>query len=462
VKALNTTNEGLSSTNVSSGQLGPSSIASATLNPSNSIFANPLQNPMVFSQVPVNSLQLNAAQQNALQNEINRVNNFTVANLQTMRNTILTMTTQLETSFGAGNAYYSTLFNTPPPITTAEPMTLDQYDILADFYALIQAYDLLTATNQLDTNQTLSNMQYVNALAATSSIEFSIPNSKIQVPVPYGLTMEQISSRYLGDPQRWLEIATLNELREPYIDEAGFQYPLLSNADGRNIVIEYNEDLFVGQTIYLYANAQAPVARTIVNIVTLSQTSFLLTLDGLANLDGFTTVNQAYLQAYLPGTVNSQNVIWVPSDIQAPAYDQINIPSSVANVDLVGLSKVDWLLNSTTGDLIVDNRGDFQLSAGITNLIQALILKFSTQVGTSLLNPDFGLGIKAGSSIADTSASDIYRQIAATITADPRFSSISGLQVTLNGPSLGISLGIQLPGQNGVFPVGFQLPTSFL
>ena len=459
VKALNQTNEGLSSSAVAGGQLGSNAAASASLNPSNTIFANPLQNPMLFSQVPVNSLTLNTAQQNALQNELNRVNDFTVADLKTMRNTILTLCTQLSNSFGGGNAYYSTLFNQPAPIVRSEPMTLDEYDTLEAFYALVQAYDVLTATNQFDNDQILNSMEYVNALAATSNIEFSISNSKVQVPVPFGLTMEQIAMRYLGDPQRWLEIATLNFLQEPYLDENGFQYQLLSNADGRNIVVGSNTDLFIGQTVFLNSATQTATARTILNIVTLSQTSFLLTLDGLANLDVFTAADQAYIQAYLPGTTNSQQVIWVPSDLPATVDDQTNIPSSVANVDLVGLSKVDWLLDSY-GDLAVTNTGDFRLAAGLTNLMQALTIKFGTTLGTSLLNPDFGLGVKSGSMVSDISASNIYNEINNLVIADPRFSGITGLQVALQPPSLGISLGVQLTGQNGVFPVSYNLPTS--
>ena len=456
ITALSVVQEGLSAAAVAGGQLGPNAAASATLNPSNAVFANPLQYPLLLGQVPVNSLTLNSQQQNALQNEVDSVSNFTVADLKNMRATILTLTTQLANSFGAGDSYYSTTFNQPQPIHRSEPMTLDEFDILSAFYNLLGAYDILTATNQLDNDQILNNMEFVNALAATSSIPFSIPNSKIQVPVPFGLTIEQIAMRYLGDPQRWLEIATLNDLREPYIDENGYTYQLLSNADGRNIVIGSKTDLYIGQKIFLYANNQAATARTISNIVTLSQTSFLITLDGLANLNGFTTVNQAYLQAYLPGTVNSQNAIFVPSDIQVPADDQISIPSSVANVDLVNLSKVDWLL-TPQGDLATTNMGDFRLAAGIPNIIQALSIKFGTQLGTSLLNPTFGLSVRPGMSLSDTSASSIYSQIVGMITADPRFSGVSGLQVSINGPSIGINLGILIAGQRGVFPVSFQV-----
>ena len=451
--------EGLSTQNILVGQLGSSAAARETLSPANTSFSSPLQYPLLFNQVPVNNLTLNTAQQNALQTELDTVNNFTVSDIKSMRSTILTLTTQLSNSFGAGNAFYSSLFNQPSPSVRTQPMTLDEYSILASFYDLIQSYDILTATNQFTNNQILNSLEYVNALASTSNIEFSTPNSKIQVPVPYGLNMEQIAMRYLGDEKRWLEIATLNELREPYIDEDGFQYSLLSNADGRNIVIGSREDLFIGQTIFLNSATQTPTARTIINIVSLSQTSFLLTLDGLANLSTFTVADQAYIQAYLPGTVNSQNIIFIPSDIQTPDFDQISIPSSVANVKLVGLSKVDWLL-TPQGDLATTNVGDFRLAAGITNLIQALAIKFGTKLKTSLLNPDFGLGFKVGTMNADVNAKDLYNQIVKMVIADPRFQAVSGLQVTLNGPSLGVNLGVQIAGQTGVFPVGFSLPSS--
>ena len=178
--------------------------------------------------------------------------------------------------------------------------------------------------------------------------------------------------------------------------------------------------LFIGQTVYLNSTTQTATARTILNIVTLSQTSFLLTLDGLPNLDVFTTADQAYIQAYLPGTTNSQNVIWVPSNLPSPPDDQISIPSSVANVKLVGLSKVSWLL-TPDGDLAINNTGDFRFSAGLTNLVQGLAIKFGTTLGTDLLNPSFGLGIKSGTMVSDTSAADIFNEINNLVTADPRF-----------------------------------------
>jgi hypothetical protein len=195
------------------------------------------------------------------------------------------------------------------------------------------------------------------------------------------------------------------------------------------------------------------------DIVKLSSTSFLLTLDGEANLDIYLLSDSAYLKAYLPGTVNSSNIIFVPSTIQAPVYDQISIPSSVANVDLVGVSKVDWLLQDNqdgTMDLATTNSGDFRLSAGITNLIQALSIKLKTQKGTVYALPDFGLSFKVGTMNSDFRAQDIYNDITNLITSDPRFSGVSGLQIQMAGPALIINLGVQVTGQTGVFPIGFS------
>lgn len=464
MKAMNSQNEGLSNNAVANGQVGSTAAAAQVVNPANNVFKNSLTSPQLFSQVPVNSLKLNSKQQAALDNEINTVSSFTVQDLKAKRGIILGLCIQLENSFGGSDAYYSQTYNTPfVPNTTNQTISLDQYDILQTFYDLLQSYDILTATSQLDSQDTLNNMEYVQSLAQTSGIPFAIPNSKIQVPVPANMSIEGIALRYLGNAQRWLEIATLNFLREPYIDNNGFTYDLLSNADGRNIVVGSNEDLYVGQLVSINSATQKPTTRTLLDIVSLSQTSFLLTLDGEANLDIYTLADSAYLKAYLPGTVNSSNVIFIPSEIQSPEYDQISIPTSVANVDLVGLSKVDWLLQpNTTGgvDVAVTNTGDFRLSAGITNLVQALNTMMGTTIGTSYANPTFGLSFKIGSSVADFKATDIYNQITNLITSDPRYSGVSGLQINQQGPTLGVNLAVGLSGISGIFPLGFELPIT--
>ncbi len=348
------------------------------------------------------------------------------------------------------------MYGLPPPAVRVAPITLDDYEFLDALYQVMQSYDVMTASSQIDDQTNPTNMEYVAGLASQSQIPFGIPNSMILAPVPFGLTIEAIAQRYLSDPQRWLEIVTLNNLRDPYIDEDGFQYSFLSNGNGRQITIGDNTNLFLGQRVVLHSSTQSPSPRQILDITKLSDTSFLITLDGAPNLDNFLFSDKAYLQAYLPGTVNSQQKIFIPSDISIPDDPHIVVPASTSVDPLTGLSKVDLLLDDN-GDLAVNNFGDFRYAYGMTNIIQALKIKFGTVAGSSLLHPEFGLGIKPGTINGSVDAQQIYSAINRMIQQDSRFAGVTNLQVVLSGPTLTISLAVILANQQGVFPITFQV-----
>ena len=181
-----------------------------------------------------------------------------------------------------------------------------------------------------------------------------------------------------------------------------------------------------------------------------------MTLDGLPNLDNFLLADQAYIQAYLPGTVNSQQKIYIPSDLPVPNDPNITIPPVAAADPLSGLSKVDFLLTDA-GDMAVNNYGDFRYSYGLTNIIQALKIKLGTKANTIITHPEFGLGVKTGMMNTDFTVQDLYKDINSQLLADPRFQGLQSLQIALNGPTLTISMGVTLAGQSGVFPVNFDL-----
>jgi hypothetical protein len=458
VVASQSVNEGLTIDAVSGGQIGAKAATAVTINPANNIYANSNANFDLLDQVPVTSLSLTVAQQAVIDNVIAQARQTTVAQLKQFRQTILGLALQLSNSFGAGDAFYNKVYGLPPPTPRIQPMTLDEYDILAALYQSIQSYDLLTATREIDDNQIQSNMDYVAGLADLSGIEFNTTVAKILVPVPFGLNVEQIAARYLQDPQRWLEIVTLNNLKDPYIDENGFQVPLLSNASGRNITIGSITDLYIGQRVIVQSATQQPSARVILGIDTLSSTSFLITLDGMPNLDNFLIADQAYLQAYLPGTVNSQQKIFIPSDLPLSNNPDIVVPQASLSDPLTGLSKVDLLLTDS-GDLAVNNFGDFRFAYGMTNIIQALKIKIGTQAGKVLTHPDFGLGIKVGMINSDFNVEDTFNSMNKLIQQDPRFSGINNLQINLNGPTLSLNMAVALAGIQGVFPVNFVVPT---
>lgn len=451
--------EGLSPDAVAGGQLGSTAATYNSIDPSKNVFDNPDENFELLDQVPLYSLNLTDAQQAVIQDLLQEIRELTVDDFKQFRATIQELALQISNYFGAGNAFYSQVYDRPAPSTRVQAMTVDEYDILKALYDAIQAYDLLTATTFLDDINKQTNMDYVAGLAADSGIAFNVPNSKVMVPVPFGLTIEAIAARYLGDAQRWIEIVTLNNLRDPYIDEDGFQLPLLSNATGRQITVSDVSNLYEGQRVVLRSSTQVPTARRILGIDRLSDTSYLLTLDGAPNLDPFVTADNAYLQAYLPGTVNSQQKIYIPSDQAVSNDPNVVPPSSTISDPLTGLSKVDWLLTDT-GDIATNSYGDFRLASGITNLIQALKIKLGTMRGKLILHPQYGLGIKPGMLVSEFNVQTLYNDIWKMVTDDPRFAGIDTLQIQVNGPTLTINMGVILAGQRGVFPLTFDMSAT--
>lgn len=449
--------EGLTLTAVQGGQIGQTSANASAIDPANNVFSQPERNFSLLDSAPVTSLTLSVAQQAAVDQVLEDARATTVDDLKKNRAVIQELALQLSNNFGAGDAFYNQVYGRPPPTPRIQPMTLDEYDILTSLYESMQMFDIMTATTQIDDAQKQSNMEYVAGLADVSGIEFNTTQAKILVPVPFGLNIEQIAARYLQDPQRWLEIATLNNLRDPYIDEDGFQIPLLSNASGRQITLSTITDLYIGQRVIVQSSTQQPSPRRILGIDRLSDTSFLVTLDGNPDLDNFVLADKAYLQAYLPGTVNSQQKVFIPSDLPVPDEPNIVVPQAAQSDPLTGLSKVDLLLTDS-GDLAVNNFGDFRIAYGMTNIIQALKIKIGTQAGKVLTHPEFGLNIKVGQMNSDFVIQDTFDNMNRLIQQDPRFEGINALEVNLNGPTLSLNMAVALAGIQGVFPVTFTLP----
>lgn len=435
--------------------INENTVMSSATSPINKLFANPVQNFDLFNQVDVNSVGFSPSVQEAIDKEIDRVSLLTVDDIQKHKATLQDLAYQISNAFGTGNDTFSKIYGKPTPKSRLQPITIDEYDILKKLYDVIQQMGVLTMNDDIQQNQNAA-YEFVKSEAEEAGVTFEESSSKIRAPVPFNSTIEQIAARYLGSSERWLEIVTLNALKSPYIDEVGFIRPLLSNGDGRQFNIDSSEDLYIGQKIFLFSNLQSKQRRTIINIEKINDTNFLITVDGLDNLEIFTTSNQAKMQAYLPGTVNSQDQIYIPSDLPVPD-DIVTRPVSATKDDeLTGLSKIDLLLTDDN-DIAVDAFGDFRLSYGLTNIFQALKLKFITEPGQLLRFPDFGSGLRPGMSNADIDAQNVYNIISALIAQDPRFAGIEKLQIIQDGPIFTVNLSVFIANGLGVYPISFKL-----
>ncbi len=458
VKNKDKINEGLSSDAIANGALGKDAALAQQTDSIDTIFDNPEEYFDLFDSVDISNLPLNEAQSNAIDEEIQKVRLLTVEDFRNFKQDLLSLSLDISNNYGSGDSVYSTLYSRSTPKTRPTPLTVEENEVLENIFEVIQCLDYLTSTKTWDDLHYSSPLQYVGGLANLSEIPFEIPQAKILVPVPYGLTIEEIAARYLGNTDRYLEIATLNMLRSPYIDEIGFTYSLLSNASGRQFNVDDSDNqIYIGQQIILKSSTVPSFVRNVIDRQKISDINYLITVDGDADLDTLTTAALATMQGYQGGTVNSQNQIYIPIAQEAQVDDRAFTVTNIGgDQQLTAISKIDFLLTNDF-DIAINGLGDFRLANGLTNLLQCLMIKIKTRKGTLLRHLDFGLGLKHGISVVDLQSGEIINTLNKMIANDSRFESIDKLDLRLSGATLAISMSVVLAHNNGVLPISFDI-----
>lgn len=457
VIAQNKANEGLSRLAIETGALGDDAAYAQKTDPLNNVFEDSEAYFELFDAISLDTLALNETQQEAIDNEIEAVQLLTVDDFRDFKEEYTQLAIDIANSYGASDPVYAEIYGRPEPKTRILPMTIEENEVLVAIMEMVQVLDLLTSTKTWDDLHVTNTLDFVGQLANEAEIDFEQPQGKILVPVPFDLTIEEISARYLGNPHKWIEIATLNYLRSPYIDEDGYIYELLSNAEGRQFNVNDEQGrLYIGQQIVLTSSIVPVFTRIITDVEKIGDNNYLVTVDGLDNLDNLKTVNSAYIQGYLPGTVNSQNQIYIPVNTTPTEDDRTFTIPSLDSSHLVQISKIDWLLTDS-GDVAINSVGEWRLASGLTNLIQAIKLMVRTKQNTLLNHLGYGLGLKVGVSVADIENGEIIQSFNRMISKDPRFVSIHRMDLKLNGPTLAIDMVINLANGNGVLPLNFDI-----
>lgn len=450
-------NEGVSDEQIDAGLLGKEAKDANQASDLNNVFDEPEANFDFFNAISLDQLSPTPQQTIAIQNEVERNSLTSIEEIKEITQNLQGVILDITNNFGAGDAFFSEIYGRPAPKERATPMSLEEFELVTALEEAVLVLNLSTATRDLDDSRDQSPLQYVGGLADDSNIPFnSDSTSKYLAPVPYGLTIEQISARYLGDPDRYNEIITLNNLRSPYIDEEGFFYSLLSNGDGRQFNIESKEKLFIGQKIQLFSNIVPMFTRKITAIEKISDTNYLITVDGLDDLDSLTTADNAKIKGFLPGTVNSQNQIYIPSDQTITEESRTYDIPFLKDDTLTGLSKIDWMVDDY-GDVVVNSFGEMSLANGTNNLVQALKMKIMTQKGSLLSDPTYGLGITPGISVSEVDIENILTDLRDMVLQDPRFSDIENIELNILPPTVSISINAVLANGRGIFPINFSL-----
>jgi hypothetical protein len=149
-------------------------------------------------------------------------------------------------------------------------------------------------------------------------------------------------------------------------------------------------------------------------------------------------------------------LVFIPLDTPV---DQNLLNKSIVGVDeyntMTQKGGVDLKLN-INNDLIITPQGDTLFSVGLPNIVQQLKILLSTIKGQLPLHQAYGLP-QLGDTTATTDAQEIKQSIYNVISQDPTFSSVEGIQVTINKGTILIYLNVVVSGTDTPIPISYQI-----
>ncbi len=424
--------------------------------PANKILENPGDHFDVFEKVQLGSLNVPPAVTKKVIAERERIRNLQRLDFEQYRDNMQALLEAFCDAVGVGSTTVDRVYGRATTTTTKTPTESD-YEAIFQMNAAILAMNQMAVSGHINTHRT-TVLEYVAGLAGRSGISFQVPQSQFQVPMMYGATLEVMAGRYLGDPDRWHEIAALNRLRPPYVDEVGFDLPLLVNGAGNEVVVSTAENLFVGQPVWIYSSLVNKTKRHITGIRRVSPTNHVIQVDGDNDLAIYKVSASAQLHAFLPDTVNSQMLLSIPSTDPSNIDDLElrSIPGLDQFETLLEVGGVDLLLTST-GDAAITPDGDWKLAVGMANLVQQIRVFVGTPRGSLYRHPDWGLAVQVGQSTADMSARDILKSLGGLTGSNPAFKAVRSASVNKTGPTARISALIEVRGVEKLLPISLEL-----
>ncbi|MEQ1531152.1 MAG: hypothetical protein ABL925_17690 [Methylococcales bacterium] len=293
------------------------------------------------------------------------------------------------------------------------------------------------------------------------------------IKLHFGENLPGIARRVFGNPDKWIDIAIANGLKEPYIDETGVQLFFLANGNGNQINLSPRDTLgaenisrfFINQIILINSSTLPfPSQRLITGIKQIPVSGeIILTVNGESNLSSYLLADNASIRVFKPNTINSSQYILIPSEQPLSNTRTEEIPwflASGANDEKN--TKIDLAVDEN-GALLSTASGDMALSYGLDNAIQAIRAKMLTELGSNSRHPGFGLINLIGTSTnqSEEAKAALIKSINQQIAQDARFDRVQSLSVTRNtntdAVAYDVALVVKLTGSATLLPITFTV-----
>jgi hypothetical protein len=429
----------------------------------------------VFDSIAVESINLSNQETQIIKNLQLVISNYTRTDFVNIKTTLISYRDYYADTVGLTDATYNSTIGRSA-VAAQLTATIVDANYLLTLQAGINSVDFILA-NLFAVDAVVDPFTVAKANANNPDVNIGSYSSGTLVKFSYGQDLEAVATQYLGDPNKWIDIAIANGLQPPYIDEVGTQLLLLANGDGNQINIAATDpngnlnlqNFFINQVIFLQSNAQPfPDQRTITNIRQIPVSGeIVLQLDGDSNLDLYRVADSATVRYYTPNTINCHQMILIPSNSPLPNTRTEDVPWFLASSSNdLQLQKVDLAIDDN-GEINFGSSGDFLLSYGLANATQAIKLKIITELGSLRYHPTYGLVSVIGNKNNDLDSirTSIVENLNNQIQIDPRFDRIETLNVqgVTAGSGYGspnailIDMSVRLAGGSTVIPITFTV-----